>query len=155
MQLNLQTDFALRILIQLAVAGERRVTLPEVAASHSISLEHLRKVAQQLVHLGLVDARRGRSGGLVLARPAGEISVGEVVRGIEPDLCLVECMGPNPQCVLQHQCILKGHLARARRAFLRELDAVTLAACVVNRAALAELLGMAPDGGEIQANRCN
>ncbi len=100
------------------------------------------KVAQLLGQAGYVTTLRGRGGGLVLARPAEEITVGEVVRRIEPDLALVPCFAEGC-CVIQPACRLKRALHKAREAFLEVLDATTLADIARPGAELRGLLGIA------------
>ena len=65
-----------------------------------------------------------------LARPARAITLGEVVRDLEDDQPLVECFrADGGNCVLTPRCRLKKKLAAAREAFLKELDATSLAEC--------------------------
>jgi len=80
-------------------AGGRRVTIQEIAAAYRISRPHLMKVVNWLARAGYLTALRGRSGGLVLARPAEDIRLGEVVRATEPAFAIVECFSTNNQCV--------------------------------------------------------
>ena len=68
MRLTLQTDYALRLLMYLAVQGERRSSIREIADQYGISENHLMKVTQRLASLGYVDALRGRHGGPSVAR---------------------------------------------------------------------------------------
>ncbi|WP_244270952.1 Rrf2 family transcriptional regulator [Thioclava nitratireducens] len=72
-------------------------------------------------------AQRGRSGGLGLARPAQEIGVGTIVRHMETDFDLVECMRSGGDCTITAACRLIAPLAEARAAFLTTLDAYTIA----------------------------
>ncbi|MCB9832647.1 MAG: Rrf2 family transcriptional regulator [Planctomycetes bacterium] len=142
MQLTQFTDFALRLLIHLAITPGERVPLPRIAAAYGISQNHLVKTVQTLVAEGFVKSWRGRSGGLELARPAEEIIVGEVVRVTEPGLDLLGCFDDDADiCVISPTCRLKGLLRTALASFVRELDAVTLADIVKPRRALAKLLG--------------
>jgi DNA-binding IscR family transcriptional regulator len=67
----------------------------------------------------------------MLARPAREIRVGEVVRGHEQDQSLVECFRPDGgACTLLPRCRLRGMLAAAEDAFYQHLDRYTLADCL-------------------------
>lgn len=128
MQLTQFTDFALRTLLYLAVHRERLVPVAEISAAYGISNNHLVKVAHQLARLGFIESARGRGGGLRLARDPAEISAGEVVRATEPNFHLVECFDrTHNTCPIVPACELVRVLARAREAFLAELDAVPLA----------------------------
>lgn len=143
MRLTVHTDYALRVLITLTVVDDRVVTIDELAKRHRVSKNHLMKVAQTLVGLGLVQSVRGRAGGLKLARAPGDIRMGAVVRDLEDDMRLVECLGEGPAtCVLTGACRLTRALAQAVEAFLAELDKLTLADLAGLRPAVRERLGL-------------
>lgn len=127
MQLTKFSDYALRVLMYAHAAGDRRVTIEEMAASYRISRAHLMKVVNALTRAGYLTAVRGRSGGLTLARPAEEIRLGEVIRNTEPDFALVECFATGNQCVITSCCRLPRILSQALAAFLDALDQHTVA----------------------------
>jgi Rrf2 family nitric oxide-sensitive transcriptional repressor len=127
MQLTKFSDYSLRVLMYAHAARGRRVTIGEVAAAHRISRAHLMKVVNSLARAGYLTAVRGRSGGFILARPAEDIGLGEVVRATEPSFALVECFSTNNQCVLAGRCWLGRVFDQALRAFLAVLDQHTLA----------------------------
>jgi Rrf2 family nitric oxide-sensitive transcriptional repressor len=141
MRLTVYTDYALRVLMYVAVRPEPRPTIGQIAASYGISRNHLMKVVHELGLAGFLETVRGKNGGLRLARPAAEIGLGEVVRRTEPDLALVPCFDPiNAACAITPACRLRGALNQARLAFLKVLDDYTLADLVENRDALRQLL---------------
>jgi Rrf2 family nitric oxide-sensitive transcriptional repressor len=127
MKLTSYTDYALRTLIYLALNRDRLVTVQEIADAHGIAKNHLTKVVHQLGVLGLVETVRGRHGGLRLGKDPSGINLGLVVRSTESDFFIAECFDPEkPGCIYSASCALKGVLGRARAAFLRVLDDVTL-----------------------------
>ncbi|GLQ52114.1 RrF2 family transcriptional regulator [Dyella flava] len=126
MRLTYQTDYALRLLMYLAVQGERRSSIHEIASQYGISENHLMKVTQKLAALGYVDALRGRSGGLKLARAPEQLRIGEIVRAMEPDFAIVECFGDDNSCSITPACSLRHVLDDARKSFLSVLDNCTL-----------------------------
>lgn len=128
MRLNLQTDYALRLLMHLAANTQRLVTIAEAADRFRISRAHLMKVAYLLGKEGFIQTVRGRAGGLRLAHAPDAIGLGDVLRRIEGDIPLVGCMAGEPgYCVLSGACRLKGVLREALQAFLDVLDRYTLA----------------------------
>lgn len=127
MHITQHTDYALRVLIYLAVNEERLATVQEIAERFDISRSHLMKVVNGLIHGGWVEGVRGKGGGLRLARAPSAIAVGEVVRGMEGDFHLVECFADGSQCLLTPNCRLQGAFQGALTAFLAVLDGVTLA----------------------------
>lgn len=143
MRLTVYTDYALRLLMYLAVKDDGLATIAEVAESYDISRNHLMKVAHQLGVAGYVATVRGRSGGLRLARPAVDINLGDVVRHTEQDMALVPCMSPTDDaCAIRPSCLLKRALDKATAAFLSVLDGYTLGDLVKPRHALRNLLAI-------------
>jgi Rrf2 family nitric oxide-sensitive transcriptional repressor len=121
------SDYSLRLALYLACHPGRVVSVDEVSRSFRISRHHLVKVVQTLTDLGVVEARRGRGGGMHLAMQPSEINVGWLIRRTEPHLNLVECFDPATNtCPIAPACGLKGALQRAQRAFLNVLDEYTL-----------------------------
>lgn len=127
MRLTQYTDFSLRVLIYLGLQEDRRCTIREISGAYGISRNHLMKVVQQLAAEGFIDSVRGVGGGLTLSADAAKLNVGRIVRAMEPDLGLVECMRPGNECVITPACELAGMLVEARKAFLDVLDRYTLA----------------------------
>lgn len=128
MQLTRFTDLGLRSMMLLA-AGEsdgRRVTTATIAAGAGASEHHVAKAVSRLAELGMVRARRGRTGGLELTDAGRTASVGRLVRSLEGDREVVDCVGEHP-CPLIPGCRLRRALAEAKEAFYRELDRHTVA----------------------------
>jgi len=135
--LTTYTDYALRVLMHAALHAGERVRIDEVARDFAISRNHLSKVVHHLGAKGYLQTVQGRGGGFQLARPAAEITVGQVVRDFEPDFSLVECFdAPGSQCRIQKSCVLAGELGAALDAFLARLDRVSLSDLVRPRQSL-------------------
>lgn len=132
MQLTLHTDYALRVLIYLAQKGEKLATITEVADFYRISRNHLVKVVHHLAQENFIHTTRGKHGGIRLARDANLISIGQVVRRMEPNFDIVECFSnSNQPCTVTPICTLKEVLHRASSEFLALLDQYTVADAVV------------------------
>ncbi|GLW50631.1 HTH-type transcriptional repressor NsrR [Streptomyces sp. NBRC 14336] len=125
MRLLRSTDLALRLLMRLAVTEGATPTTREVAADMDVPYTHAAKVVAELQHQGLLDARRGRGGGLTLTEKGRTASVGALVRSFEGSGDVVECEGDNP-CPLNSACRLRGALRRAQEAFFATLDPLTI-----------------------------
>ncbi len=127
MHLAERTDVGLRVLITLGAHSTERLQVERIAAAHGLSFTHLQKVVRALERAGLVRTFRGRSGGVTLACAADDITIGAVVRAMEPHLEIVACFQEGESgCALQGSCSLSGLLYRARSAFFHELDETTL-----------------------------
>jgi Rrf2 family transcriptional regulator, nitric oxide-sensitive transcriptional repressor len=123
MHLTQFSDYSLRLVIYLGCHAGEVISVDEVSGAFGISRHHLVKVVQRLTDLGVVEAQRGRGGGMRLAKPAPEINVGWLVRRTEPHFDLVECFDPATNtCPIAPACGLKGILQRAQEAFLGALD---------------------------------
>ncbi|RAJ46188.1 BadM/Rrf2 family transcriptional regulator [Kitasatospora sp. SolWspMP-SS2h] len=136
MRLTKGTDVALRIAMRLAVLDEdRNPTTREVAEAVAVPYHHAAKVVSRLQHLGVVEARRGRGGGLALTAAGRTGSLGRIVRELEGVGDVVGCED-EPPCPLRHSCRLRGALHRAQEAFFASLDPLTVD----------DLVGGGPDG---------
>lgn len=128
MQLARFTDLGLRTMMLLAAgdAADRRITTRSIAVGAEASEHHIAKAVARLVELGMVNARRGRVGGLSLTEAGRTVSVGWLVRRLEGDAEVVDCAGGASPCPLIAGCRLRRVLADAKEAFYRELDNHTL-----------------------------
>ncbi len=141
MRLTLQTDYALRMLIRLALVPGQTVTIERIATEYRISRNHLMKVAMQLNRLGYIETVRGRSGGLRLMRSPETIAIGDVVLAMEPDMAIVACFEPGHlSCRIMPACRLRSVLAGAMAAFVGHLNQFSLRDLTERREMLAELL---------------
>jgi Rrf2 family nitric oxide-sensitive transcriptional repressor len=143
MRLTVYTDYALRVLMYLALKEDELATITEISVSYGISRNHLMKVAHQLGVAGYVETVRGRGGGLRLARRVETIGLGEVVRFTEPDMAIVSCFKPiDAPCAIRPSCVLRQALQKSRDAFMSVLDDYTLSDLVRPRGRLLGLLAI-------------
>ncbi|GHF55111.1 HTH-type transcriptional repressor NsrR [Streptomyces mashuensis] len=143
MRLTKGTDLALRIAMRLAVIGDESApTTREVAESVAVPYSHAAKVVTRLQHLGVVEARRGRGGGLSLTAAGRSASVGRLVRELEGVGDVVGCED-DPPCPLRNACRLRTALRAAQEAFYAALDPVTVESLVAAPAGPV-LLGLPP-----------
>jgi len=139
MQLTMHTDYALRMLLYLAVRSGA-ATVQEVAEAYGVSANHMAKVAQRLTQLGYVRSIRGRGGGLELRVKPESINIGQLVRQTENTLALVACFDERSGCPIEPECGLRRVLKNAQDAFFAELSRHNLADLVKRPQRLAALL---------------
>lgn len=145
MRLTLHTDYALRVLMYVAVKPASVSTIPEIVDRFNISRGHVMKVVQRLGQKGYLATMRGKHGGLRLGRPPSQINLGAVVRDMEEELGVVGCLQTTvPYCRIEACCILRHALDDATEAFLATLDRYTLEDLIRPRAALSALLELRP-----------
>jgi Rrf2 family nitric oxide-sensitive transcriptional repressor len=128
------TDLALRVVLRLAHVddGSVRITAKEVAVAVGAPHTHVAKVVSKLRHLDVVEARRGRNGGLTLTDTGWAASVGWIVRELEGSADVVGCLD-NPPCPLLRGCKLRGALRVAQEAFFASLDPIIVRDLVADR----------------------
>lgn len=92
MKLSTKGRYGLRALIDLAVhAEEGAVSIQSIAQRQNISESYLEQLARILKKEGILVSVRGAKGGYQLGRPAGQISVGDILRALEGGLDAVTC----------------------------------------------------------------
>ncbi len=126
MHVTRYTDYSLRVLIYLAMQGDRLATIQEIAESYDISRNHLMKIVHQLNKNGYIETVRGKNGGMRLHMAPADINVGVLVRETEQDLNIVECFAAKDACRISPVCGLQGMFGEALDAFLKTLDQYTL-----------------------------
>lgn len=125
-----------------ALHPDKLVRVEDVSSAYGISKAHLLKAARQLGQLGYLENHRGRAGGIRLAMAPRQIIIGEVVRHTEGNLELVECFNADTNtCPLIGVCKLSNLFRTGLRAFLAELDKVTLEDIASDRRKLLSRLG--------------
>jgi Rrf2 family protein len=134
MRISAKVDYAIRAAAELAAAPpDRPMKGEQIARAQGIPLRFLENILRELRHAGIVRAQRGAEGGYQLARPAGEVTLADVIRAVEGPLAAVQ--GVRPEAL---RC--EGAAAElpevwiAVRASLRGvLETVTLASLATER----------------------
>ncbi len=95
MRVSAKTDYAVRALLELAVASDGPVKGERLAQAQAIPLKFLENILTDLRHAGIVRAQRGAEGGYWLARAADEVTLGEVIRAVDGPLASVRGEAPE------------------------------------------------------------
>lgn len=134
MRLNQASDFALRLVMQCAMQPDLTQRIEQVVQQQGFSRGHIMKLVNQLSRAGILKTMRGRGGGFKLGRAANDISVGDVVRAVESDFAVVECLREDDcgaiNCSFLPTCRLKPLMQRASGAFMGVLDQMTIESAV-------------------------
>ncbi|MGR3364347.1 MAG: RrF2 family transcriptional regulator [Maritimibacter harenae] len=143
MRLTMRTNLAARVLMYCGVNADATVRSAQIAQATNASGNHLSQVIHKLQQFGYVETRRGRGGGLMLARAPETISIGALFRDFEAEVPFTECFDPaNNNCPLVDSCRLHAYIRRALEAFYAELDQVMLSDLVDGNCGLEELLSL-------------
>ena len=86
-----RAKYALKALIALA-RSENSAMIGDIAKRHRIPHKFLEQILLELKHLGIVQSKRGRTGGYSLLRPADQITFGEVLRAVDGPLAPLPCL---------------------------------------------------------------
>jgi Rrf2 family transcriptional regulator, cysteine metabolism repressor len=140
MMFSTKAEYGVRVMVELARrAGEDPIPLAEIAAHDGLPLAYLEHLVARLRKAGLVDSRRGSRGGYMLARPASEITMAEVVKALEGSIAPIECISEaadgsivcSRESSPDHVCPTKLLWARVRSSIVTTLRETTLADLLV------------------------
>ena len=96
MRITAKADYAVRAAVELAAGGDPRpVKAEQISEAQGIPLNFLENILAELRRAGIVESRRGAAGGYLLARPAAEITVADVIRAVEGPLANVRGISPD------------------------------------------------------------
>ncbi|MBN1510377.1 MAG: Rrf2 family transcriptional regulator [Phycisphaerae bacterium] len=121
--------YAVRAIFEIAARFPRGpVKIADIARAQAIPQRFLEAILTQLKQAGLVESRRGKQGGYLLARSPATVTIGDIIRVIEGDIGPVECLSSgsdNPPCALYGQCAFSELWERARDSMSQVYDGTT------------------------------
>lgn len=147
MMFSTKAEYGVRVMVELArraaqadsgdggAGGDPVVPLAEIAEHDGMPLAYLEHLVARLRKAGLLDSRRGSRGGYMLARPAEEITMAEVVEALEGSIAPIECISEDPDGSIRcsreadasHVCPTKVLWTRVRLSIVRTLLETSLA----------------------------
>ena len=150
LKLSTKGRYGLRALIDLALYSESEaVSIQSIATRQNISDSYLEQLVRKLKSAGLVVSVRGAQGGYKLARPAGEISVGDVLRALEGSLDAVTCNGGGENsCQRDDLCVTRYVWQRINNSIKETVDSIMLDQLVEESRRMR-------DKGQIQVQKCD
>ncbi len=125
MNLSKHADYAIRVLLHLAIQPGRKISIASIAESENISRNHLMKVSQNLARLGYIVGYRGKGGGIALAKPARGVNLGKLLQQVERNLRPLD--GQEPDRPPESGKLLEQAIEDARARFVESLAHYTLA----------------------------
>jgi Rrf2 family transcriptional regulator, cysteine metabolism repressor len=136
MMFSTKAEYGVRVMVELARRADGEpIPLAEVAANDGLPLAYLEHLVARLRKAGLVTSRRGSRGGYMLARPASEITMAEVVEALEGSIAPIECISEaadgsivcSRESSADHVCPTKLLWTRVRFSIISTLRETTLA----------------------------
>ncbi len=133
MQLTRREEYGLKGLVFLAKQPKRGVVLVgEISKVQGIPKQFLAKIFQRLSKAGVLRSVRGAKGGFTLGRPAGQITMREVIEALEGPIAINRCLLRRGECQEEEGCSLRGVWEEAQEGLLGVLGRTTIAD-LVNR----------------------
>jgi Rrf2 family protein len=131
MKLSTRSRYGTRLMVDLARHYEQGpVQVRDMATRQAISVKYIEQLIIPLKKAGFITSVRGPKGGHLLSKPPASITAGEIVRVLEKEIGLVQCLEFPEICGRIEGCPTRALWKRATRAFYDQLDDVTLAELV-------------------------
>ncbi len=121
------TDYAILVMVELNDSHGEVISAHALAAHTEMELPTVSKVLKLLAKAGLVRSFRGINGGYSMDRPAGSISVAEIIAAIEGPIAMTECSVEVGLCSQEEVCNLRSNWRRISSAVARAMEGVSLA----------------------------
>jgi Rrf2 family protein len=128
LKINRQTDYAVRVVLALARHGKgTRRSTAEIQQEMLVPKAFMSRIVAQLAKAGLVNTFPGRDGGLMLPRPASQITLKDIVEAFEGPILLSQCLQVKGEddCPFQVNCPVRPKWGRVQVAMLREMASIT------------------------------
>lgn len=147
MKLSTKGRYGLRALVDLALNSETDVvSISSIALRQKISESYLEQLIARLRRAKLVVSTRGVQGGYRLARPADQITVGDVLRALEGDMRAVDCGAFSGKgCESADLCVTKYVWQRMNESIEEAMDTIYISQLVEESKKAAEKIRKHPE----------
>ncbi|TIH15643.1 RrF2 family transcriptional regulator [Marinifilum sp. JC120] len=128
MRLTTRSRYGTRMILDIAMhCTSGPVRISDIASRQGLSTKYLEKLIRELKKAGFISSKRGPGGGHSLAMPPENITVGAVVRSLEGDAGLVECLDNDELCGRIDNCPTREVWVKASKAMYAALDEISIA----------------------------
>lgn len=131
MRLTTKSRYGTRLILDIAVHGKKKpVPLSDVSRRQNISLKYLEQLTRKLKKAEIINSHRGPLGGHMLAKPANDITIGDIVRTLESSTAITDCAEEGKQlcgaCNKAGDCLSRWVWVEASKAMFNRLDMITV-----------------------------
>ena len=127
MKISTKGRYALRVMADIALYSEdKNVSIMELSSRNSISDKYLEQIISLLVKNELLLSFRGAQGGYRLARPAKEITIGEIIKSTEGNFETVSCINGDEKCDRAEMCLTANVWAKLDKIVNEFFNSTTL-----------------------------
>ncbi len=125
-RINRQTDYAIRLILYLAQQEEgARVSTAEVRREMQIPPALAQRIVADLARGEFIQTYPGRDGGLILARPAQEINLRQIVEHFEGKFFISDCLVDKGNCPFDNKCPVRFRWVKLQSQIVLELEQIT------------------------------
>src|SRR6056297_3613516 len=104
MKLNTKVRYGLQAMIEIATHKNGGILQKDIAKKQDIPLKYLDAIIKGLRSRGLIINYKGKKSGYILTKPANKISIYDIYRSYEPELCLIDCICLPCTCGKNNKC---------------------------------------------------
>ncbi len=137
MRLTTRSRYGTRLLLDIALNQDKGwVNTTDIARRQNISQKYIEKLITGLRRGGLIESKRGPFGGHKLAKPAMDVTVGDVVRALEEKVALTQCAEGEPicgECFLAGECVTQFVWIEASNVLMQTLDSYRLGELIARK----------------------
>ena len=120
------TDYAMLIMSYMAKEPHSLISASALAEALHLSPPTVSKILKMLADASMVTSTRGTDGGYLLAKPAAEITVADVIAAMEGDLAMTECCESVGLCMIDSMCALRENWRKINGMVHAMLSKVTI-----------------------------
>jgi Rrf2 family transcriptional regulator, cysteine metabolism repressor len=126
MKISKKSQYGLRALVFLARNRDKVLSLRSISEKEKIPFNYLEKIFSQLEKKRLINSKKGVQGGYTLAVSPEKIKVGEVIKALEGEIILVECVGSKSNCVLKKSCKTISAWRKIQESLEKTINSISL-----------------------------
>lgn len=133
MQLNITTDYAIRIVIYLAIKNNLS-TAKEISENLFIPENYIMKIMKKLKDVGIIDTYNGIKGGYKLKKLAEDINLLDIIKTMEKTVKINKCLEEDKCCNKNaiDKCIVHKHYQVIQDQLENSLKELTIKDCINN-----------------------
>ncbi len=126
MKISKKSQYGLRALVFLGLNKNKILSLRFISEKEKIPFNYLEKISSQLEKKGLVNSKKGVQGGYSLAVSPEKIKIGEIIKALDGEIVLVECVGTKNNCALKKSCKTINAWLKIQKSLEKTINSINL-----------------------------
>jgi len=128
--LTKQTDYAIRVLIYLALNKNGFIGASKISEGERIPYQFLRRTLQVLSKKNLVESKKGVGGGVKIKANPNNIRIIDITKHFQGDIELSSCMFRRKLCENRNKCVLRARLRKIEDIITQQFKNITIASLI-------------------------